>query len=343
MAGPGSIIQDYVDRTFGRFDHLRGEANPPLTPWTPTPAAGISRLAQHLTDQYECEVKKVKALDSGVYRVDRADGASWVARVFPPARSQEAATDDAAVLAVLEHHDFPAERLAHDEPVSAVDDHAVVVTGFVKGKSPGATGGMGSWLGDALGRLHTLPLGELPQRAGGGWHSLSLEGGGRAADLAMLFDLLADLRQVVSVEDRDHVDALRSALSALDLCDGLPQALVHVDFGGPNVLKSPDGSFTVIDWTGAGRGPRIESVAASIGALPPTAMRAAAKAYRQHVELTAEEMERLEGTLLTHKLVLACWGVCVMPAQLPAVAAQLPQAGPAMAKRAAEVRKAFAG
>ncbi|HUR49836.1 MAG TPA: phosphotransferase, partial [Acidimicrobiales bacterium] len=298
MGKPGQIIQDYVDRAFGRFVDLRAEGEPPLTPWTPPPAAGLARVEEHLADRYGVVVKKLTPLDCGVYRLDRGDGSSWVARVFPRARSVAAVKADAEVLRFLESHDFPSERLADDAPISEVDGHRILVTAFVAGKPPGGTAVTGKWQGDALGRLHTLPLEGAPKRAGGGWHSLSLDGGGRAADFAILFELLDDLRRIAPPTDRKHVDALVGALEATDLCEDLPQCLVHVDFGGPNLLKSPDGSFTVIDWTGSGRGPRIESVAAVLGPLPATAQKAAIAAYRQHVQPTDDELGRLEGTLL---------------------------------------------
>ena len=342
MAEPGSVIQAYLDATFGRFIHLRPEVDPPLTPWTPPPAEGLDRVVEHLTDRYGVPVKKLEPLDCGVYRVDRADRSSWIARVFPPARMMSAVEGDAEILSMLETRGFPSERLADEDPVSAVDGHAVVVTLFVKGKPPSGAAAMGTWQGNALGELHAIPLDEVPSRLGGGWHSLSLNGGGRAADLGIVSDLFADLKRLVAPEQRAHVDTLLTALGSLDLCEGLPQALVHVDFGGPNILKAADGSMTVIDWTGAGRGPRVESVASAFGPLPPAAQKAAIKAYREHIELTPEELDRLEGTLLTHQLVLACWGAAVVPAQLPGVAAQVPKAPAAMQDIAARMRKAFA-
>lgn len=342
VAAPGSIIQEYVDRSFGRFTSFRAEGEPALTPWTSPPAAGLALVRDHLADRYGIAVKKLTALDCGVYRIDRADGSKWVARVFPPARLGSTVERDATVLALLESLDFPAERLADEEPVSEVEEHAVLVTEFVDGKPPGGTAVVGRWHGDALGRLHSIPLDVVPPGVGGGWHSLSLNGGGRAADIAILSELLEDLKRVLPAGERKSVDALLAALAAVDLCEGLPPALVHVDFGGPNVLKSADGSFTVIDWIGAGVGPRIESVAATLGPLPPAAQKAAITAYREHVELTAEELDRLEGTLLTHQLVLACWSATMVPAQLPGIATQLPKAGSAMRTLATRMRKSFA-
>jgi Ser/Thr protein kinase RdoA (MazF antagonist) len=341
VSRPGTVIQEYVERAFGRFVELRGEGEPPLTPWTKPPTAGLARVKDHLTERYGVAVRKLGVLDCGVFRVDRADGSTWVARVFPPARSLASVERDAALLRYLGEHDFPAERLADDEPVTVIDGNPTLVTLFFKGKSPGGTAATGTWQGDALGRLHTLPLQGAPKQVGGGWHALSLDGGGRAADLEVLAPLLADLRRLVPTSQRQHVDAVTDALAALDLCEGLPQTLVHADFGGPNVLRSTIGEYQVIDWAGAGRGPRIESVGAVLGPLPPAAQKAAISAYRQHVDLTEEELDRLEGTLLTHQLVLACWGVCMRPDALPGLAAQLPKAGPAMHQRATAMRKAF--
>ncbi len=279
---------------------------------------------------YGVAVKKLTPLDCGVLRVDRADGSSWVARVFPPARLPASVEHDAVILRLLEKLDFPSERLAADEPISTVEDHCVLVTHFIKGKPPAGTAVAGAWQGDALGRLHAIPLTDLPPNVGGGWHGLSLNGGGRAADFALLSELLADRKRTLSKSEGKDIDALLAALAAIDRCEGLPMVLVHVDFGGPNVLKGADGSFTVVDWTGAGRGPRLESVAATLGPLPPAAQKAAIAAYRKHIELTDEELDRLEGTLLTHQLVLACWAVAVAPAQLAGISQQLPKAGAAM-------------
>jgi hypothetical protein len=48
-----------------------------------------NRLTQHLQDRYGLAVAGLTELDLGVYRVDHADGAPWVARVSrPPGRRQ---------------------------------------------------------------------------------------------------------------------------------------------------------------------------------------------------------------------------------------------------------------
>jgi hypothetical protein len=52
-------------------------------------------------------VSRLDQLDVGVFRVDRPDGPSWVARILPAARTVEATEADAGILA-LEHAGFPA-------------------------------------------------------------------------------------------------------------------------------------------------------------------------------------------------------------------------------------------
>lgn len=66
-----------------------------------------------------------------------AMGGPWVARVFHEERSIERTESDAALLGYLAEADFPAERLACDNPVSVLDGQRVLVTLFVDGSAPG--------------------------------------------------------------------------------------------------------------------------------------------------------------------------------------------------------------
>jgi len=276
-----------------------------------------------------------------VCRVDRADGTKWIARVFPPARSLATTKDDAKALAFLAAHDFPSERLADATPVTVVDDHAVLVTEFAEGKAPSNSRDLCRWIGDHLGRLHTLPTKGAPTRAGGGWHHLSLNAGGRAADVATLLPLLDELAASSKGEQRKGVQVIRDALTGLDLCKGLPQAFVHVDFGGPNLLKAKDGTITVIDWTGSGKGARIEALASVLTPMQQTGLEEIVGAYRQHVSPTDKELAALPGTMLTHQLVLAAWGTLFRPDTITGLAAQLPAAPAAIAVKADQIVKLF--
>jgi hypothetical protein len=94
------------------------------------------RLLAHLRDRYGIDAvaaTKLSVHKTYVFRIDRKDGEPWVARAFPPARPRAGVEGDAAILRVLEHQGYPAERLAVDDPVSDFDGSAVLVTRFVEG------------------------------------------------------------------------------------------------------------------------------------------------------------------------------------------------------------------
>jgi hypothetical protein len=93
----------------------------------------LDRLPAHLEERHGVEVSGLSELDLGVYRVRRADGDDWVARVFPAARPASGAGGDAELLRFVSEGDVPAERCAVAEPVSELDGQAVLVTGFVPG------------------------------------------------------------------------------------------------------------------------------------------------------------------------------------------------------------------
>ena len=109
-----------------------------------------------------------------MYRVARADGPDWVARVFPAARPLSAAEGDAQVLRALAAGGFPAERCPVESPVSVLDGQPVLVTEFVPGERPRGNGRTYAILGALLGRLHARSGEALPP--GGGWHHLALAG-----------------------------------------------------------------------------------------------------------------------------------------------------------------------
>lgn len=102
---------------------------------------GTDRLASHLEAVYGTDVAQMRQLDVGVFRADRHDGPSWVARVFPAARPLEATDGDAEILQHLAQHGSPAERVACPEPVSTHEGQGVVVTEHLSGHAlqPSAT------------------------------------------------------------------------------------------------------------------------------------------------------------------------------------------------------------
>ena len=254
-------------------------------------------VGQHLAEVYGVAVEATHEIEpgGGVFHVT---GPDWIARVFPPQRPVAAAEHDARVLALLESADVPAERLATDEPVSVLgDERAVLVTRFVPGqqcrdvRDPALL----SRVADILGQLHALTVPE-DLRPGGGWHLASADVGTRADDVAALLPRIED-------------DRLRAAVESIDTGEALPASLVHPDPSGANVIAGAGPDPVLIDWTGAGRGARLLSFAVLLGTAlgSPTLASPIVDAYRAHIELTAEEIDRLPRVLCDFPLLVGAW------------------------------------
>lgn len=70
----------------------------------------------------------------------------------------------------------------------------------------------------------------------------------------------------------------------------------------------------LVDWTGAGRGPRLWSLAFLLyaeAAKEPRRAGAVLLGYREHVTLEAEELDRLGKVARGRHLILRAWSVCM--------------------------------
>ena len=228
-------------------------------------------LADHLRNAYGVDVAEVSELDHRVRRVRLEDGGEWVARVFAPQRPRAAVDADAEVLRRLEEGGFPAERLAVAEPVTMFGDRAVLVTRFIRGERP--RGGR-AWaiLGALLGIVHSRACDWASP--GGAWHHLS--DGTPRDEIAAATELLERVRSEAPVRQLAAIGTVLDELERLDGGDDLPQALVHPDFVPVNAIDDQDADpeqagrgVVVIDWTGAGHGPRIWSLASCCGPAAP--------------------------------------------------------------------------
>ena len=271
--------------------------------------ASGTEVRVHLQERYGIEVVAVDELDLGVFRVDRPDGRSWVARVFPAARELADVEAQAELLRALEDSGYPAERCANQEPVSAWDGQTVLVTEFVPAAAPLRLGRMAAMLGGMLGALHTRAGTRV--RAGGAWHHLSFTGGPRE-EIAAAAELLDDVAGDVPVRQLATFDRLREAVERTDDCSDLPHAFVHPDFAHPNAIPTPDERLVIVDWTGAGRGPRLWSLGFLLWAVGrhPGLLELAAARYRKRISLEPEELARLEGAIAGRPLMLDCWSFC---------------------------------
>ena len=280
-------------------------------------------MVAHLRSSYGIDAVSAAEIEPGghVYHVRRTDGPDWIARALPPERPRAAVEGDAEVLRFVESHGFPAERCAHPDPVSSLEDRTVLVTTHVGGKNGRHHHGLATLatMGDLLGRLQALPdAGGAMARPAGGWHHLSRAGGGRDEDVRILLGRLSG--------DGQLRETMRLQLASLDTGDGLPEALVHPDFSTPNAMIQDDGAPVIVDWTGAGRGPRI----AALGPLltcsggRADAIDAIVSGYRRHVALTDAELDRLADAIWSFNVVLAGWYLLNMPAFAEHAIGQLP-------------------
>jgi Ser/Thr protein kinase RdoA (MazF antagonist) len=311
---------------------------------SPMPSRPAERLRSHLEARYGIDVAVMTDLDVGVWRVERADGPDWVARWFPARRSAEAVAGDAEILGYVAAHEFPAERCAADEPVSALDGRAVLVTEWAgpvprreRREAIRGAGGLGR-LGALLGRLHALPPGlGAVERPGGAWHHLA--DGLPAAEMAAASRLLAGVAHLIPDAEREAYQALQAEVDALDTADGLPEALTHPDFVLANVVATP-GGMVLVDWAGTGRGPRLWSLAFLLyaeGAKDLRRVEVVLAGYRRHVTLVDEELGRLAAIARARPLVLRVWSVCAgraTPTQALSDAAEAKTLAEAIAGRA---------
>jgi Ser/Thr protein kinase RdoA (MazF antagonist) len=255
-------------------------------------------VAAHLAKRYGLVIERLVRLDEEVYRVE---GPEWVVRRFPPG-ARDAADATAELLRRLAPTPFPAEHLAHPEPVSECGDRPMLVTEFVLGPRAPATPRMFALLGGLLGALHARSGHTLPP--GGGWHHLVAQGT-PTDEIAATIVLLERADGDLSARE-----TLLDELRRLDDCADLPHGIVHPDFVPANVIRSPEQGSVVIDWAGSGRGPRLWSLGFLLwaaGARDLQLVDAVLRRYRDHVQLGAEELGRLPDAIRGRALTLDCW------------------------------------
>jgi Ser/Thr protein kinase RdoA (MazF antagonist) len=259
----------------------------------------VEGLAPHLEARYGISVASVAPLErwapNGVQRIDRNDGPPWVARVFSADRPLELVESEAEMMRFLATHDYPAERVAADEAVSIFDGQPVLVTDLIEGRNCRGDNSPSTMraLGRLLGELHELPIFGSPA---GSWHLMTLRGGPRTQDAV-------SIRASV---DRAALDALAPYIDDIEDRDDLPQAIVHPDFCGPNIIRSDRGLF-VIDWTGSGSGARISTLGLLLRAGGEDIDLVDHIIDGYGLELSRDEVARLPAAIREHGIVLSSW------------------------------------
>ena len=237
-------------------------------------------------------------LDVDVYRLRPADGGpDLVARAF--GAGVEAATVNAAarVLTALADTPFPAERCAGDSPVLPLGGgRHLLVTEYVEPAPAPGPGFILAWCTGLLARLATRSAPDLPP--GGGWHRLGATPAHEVAEALLLGGQIGS-----------SVGELVHTLAHADDGTGLPEALIHADLVPPNAVPRGDQPPVIIDWIGAGRGPRVWPLAFLLFTAGPRGARRSLDRYTRSISLSEEELGRLPGMLITRQLALDLWSV----------------------------------
>ncbi len=287
-------------------------------------------LTAHLEAQYGLRITSLASIDDdpktrprgswpGHYPatllLKRKDGPPWIARIFSsPADRVSRVEGDGELLRFLAAHHFPAERVAHEKPVSVFNGSGVIVTEFVEGgrpTEPHDAPAVEHELGSLLGRLHTLPsAGGAVARDGGSDESAGGFHVGRPKeDLATAMSLLVSVEDAVAPEGQEGFELLRDRVENADDAEGLPEALTHGNYHAWSAVGAP-GNLVIVGWAGSGRGPRLPALAwllTTAAEVDLTLVDAAMSGYSEHVQLTDEEIERLPGILNMKPLYLACF------------------------------------
>ena len=204
---------------------------------------------------------------------------------------------------------IPAERIAAPNSVSVHQGHAVLVTELAPGRQPAASPTLFEQLGARLAQIHRLPTDAPPAtRPGGAWHHL-LSDATVYEELDAARNLLDDARHRVPPRRAADFHRLSDAVGGLTLPPDLPTSVVHPDFVPRNVIGASDGSLTVVDWSGAGVGPRVVSLGCLLwsAAGHGPSVDAAARAYRAGVAMEPVELDHLRTAMAVRPAVLACW------------------------------------
>ncbi|MGH9125369.1 MAG: phosphotransferase, partial [Acidimicrobiales bacterium] len=274
---------------------------------------GVDRLPAHLEEVFGITVAKIRQLDVGVFRVDRVKATPLLVRLFSERRPHAGALGDLAVLRQLQAAEFPAERPFGTEPLSIHEGQSVLVTDFVRAAPKSAAPARPVMaLGALVGRLHklALPTGAADRPAGALHHFAE---GTPADELGAARLWLQDIEPRVAAVDRDQLGALRRALEDADDASDLPEAFVHPDPVPKNTFFTRDGPV-LVDWAGAGRGPRLASLALVLRS--SWAGRPFMRGYATQVELEADERRRAADVLMIRPLVDIAFRVCREPAKV---------------------------
>lgn len=117
--------------------------------------------------------------------------------------------------------------------------------------------------------------------------------------------------------ERERFERLQAQVRSADDGHDLPEGLLHGNLlNAASHAVISDRRPVAINWMASGRGPRLADFAWLMwgtGSWGPRraneeCIHAAVSAYRQHIELTDDEFDRLEAVMYIRPLYLVCFG-----------------------------------
>jgi Ser/Thr protein kinase RdoA (MazF antagonist) len=149
----------------------------------------------------------------------------------------------------------------------------------------------------------------------------------------------------VGVRDLALLHRLQDEVARTDDCHDLPHAFVHPDFVPANAISTADEKLAIVDWAGAGRGPRLWSLGFLLWAAGARDLRLidfVVSRYRRSVELDSSELDRLDRAIRGRPVMLETWAVCAGRRELSVALDQIERVESLAASIAVVTRRAFA-
>jgi len=119
---------------------------------------------------------------------------------------------------------------------------------------------------------------------------------------------------------------------------------VHPDFVPANAIPTAEEKLAIVDWTGAGRGPRLWSLGFLLwaaGARNMNLVDLVVSRYRRRIELEPAELGRLEDAIRGRPVTLEIWSVCAGRRELADAVESVDRAGELAKSIAVVARRAF--
>jgi len=261
----------------------------------------LPRLVAHVAAQYRLgAVADWSVLDTGYEDCNldvRAERGRMVVKVFAAGRPASVPARTAAIIAAARAVGVRHPRLYRDasgEHVHQFDGHWLIVMDHAPGQTyyemsrPPAEAELVKVIEQAA-LIHRIDL--RPEPVFDPWA------------IANLVPLAGQVGHLLDDEQRRLVDGAIADLANVDW-DALPHALIHADLTAGNVLLSPEGEVTILDFALANRWPRLQELAVIAASLMhgspgtlPERMRHVARMYSAVavVPLSAPEEAALDG------------------------------------------------